>query len=98
MGKRGLNTFSRFYLKSGLYSFLFYLSKVFDLFLPKILKTFLFTNYRASREEMAQRANVQQQQPSNGNNKPIPSNIKSNLVQNAQPMAVSGAPGFDSNV
>lgn len=47
---------------------------------------------------MAQRANVQQQQPSNGNNKPIPSNIKSNLVQNAQPMAVSGAPGFDSNV
>lgn len=50
---------------------------------------------------MAQRAAVQQQQATaanNGNNKPIPSNIKSNLVQNAQPMAVSGAPGFDSNV
>lgn len=65
-----------------------------------ILTNFSFLRiYRASREEMAQRANVQQQQvPGNGNNKPIPSNIKSNLVQNAQPMAVSGAPGFDSNV
>lgn len=77
------------------------------LFYTNQINVFIFPIFfccRASLEDMRSAAAAQQQQSSNNTKGGLFSNLssanvlRSNLVNNAQPMGTSHAPGFDSNV